>query len=151
MIRLARVVSLAIVGMLASSPPSAEPRVKVLASQAQQGNPNAQAQLGFMYEHGRGVVANYDLAAHWYLCAAKQGHTTAQYLLGLMYTKGHGVQRDDMLAYQWLNVATARAPQRAKEHYARIRDAVARNLTAAQLTEAQRLAANFLPRNARTR
>jgi TPR repeat protein len=121
----------------------------MLALRADQGDADAQAQLGFMHEHGRGVAQSYDLAVHWYLCAAEQGHATAQYLLGLMYDKGRGVQRNDMLAYQWLNVAVARAPQRAKEYYARIRDAVAKKLTLAQITEAQRLAAKFVPKDAR--
>ncbi len=164
MIRPATIVSLAIACMLVGSSLSAKPLTerpratvrgddappaKMLARRASQGDADAQALLGFKYEHGRGVVQSYDLAAHWYLCAAEQGHATAQYLLGLMYDKGRGVQRNDMLAYQWLNMAAARAPQRAKEYYARIRDAVAKKLTPAQITEAQWLAAKFVPKDAR--
>ena len=164
MTRLPTIVGLAIACMLVGSPVSAgllaeRTRVLVrgddalaaetLALRADQGDADAQAQLGFMYEQGRGVVKSYDLAVHWYVCAAEQGHTAAQYLLGLMYAKGRGVQRNDMLAYQWLNVAAARAPQRAKEYYARIRDAVAKKLTPAQIIEAQRLAAKFVVKDAR--
>jgi len=113
---------------------------------AERGDAQAQAFLGFMYEHGRGVAQDYVIAVHWYTCAAEQGHPTAQYLLGLMYDKGHGVERSDTLAYKWLNLAAAHAPPHAKEYYARIRDAVAAKLTAAQVAEAQWLASNFVPK-----
>jgi TPR repeat protein len=113
---------------------------------AERGDANAQALLGFMYEHGRGVPQDYVQAAHWYICAAEQGHATAQYLLGLMYDKGLGVHRSDTLAYKWLDLAAAHAPPNAKEYYARIRDAVRAKLTAAQVSEAQWLASNFVPK-----
>src|SRR6478736_4264610 len=72
-------------------------------SLAERGDAQAQALLGFMYEHGRAVAQNYDAAVYWYSCAAEQGHPTAQYLLGLMYDKGHGVVRNNVLAYKWPN------------------------------------------------
>jgi uncharacterized protein len=112
---------------------------------AEHGDARAQAFLGFMYEHGRGVPQDYVAAVYWYTCAAEQGHVTAQYLLGLMYDKGHGVERSDALAYMWLNLAAAHAPPQARDYYARIRDAVAAKLTAAQLDEAQWRATGFFP------
>jgi len=115
-------------------------------SSAERGNADAQALLGFMYEHGRGVPQDYVLAAHWYACAAKQGHVTAQYLLGLMYDKGHGVEQSDTLSYKWLNLAAAHAPRRAREYYLRVRDAIGEKLSAAQIAEAQWLSAHFIPK-----
>ena len=112
---------------------------------AERGDARAQAFLGFMYEHGRGVPQDYVAAAYWYTCAAEQGHATAQYLLGLMYDKGHGVDRSDTLAYMWLNLAAAHAPPHMKEYYTRLRDAVAAKLTAAQVDEAQWRASGFVP------
>ncbi len=112
---------------------------------AERGDARAQAFLGFMYEHGRGVPQDYVAAVYWYTCAAEQGHATAQYLLGLMYDKGHGVERSDTLAYMWLNLAAAHAPPHAKDYYARIRDAVAAKLTASQVDEAQWRATGFFP------
>ncbi len=112
---------------------------------AERGNARAQAFLGFMYEHGRGVPQDYVASVYWYTCAAEQGHATAQYLLGLMYDKGLGVERSDTLAYMWLNLAAAHAPPHAKEYYTRIRDAVAAKLTAAQVDEAQWRASGFFP------
>lgn len=110
---------------------------------AERGDARAQAKLGFMYEHGRGVPKDYTAAVYWYSCAAKQGHVTAQYLLGLMYDKGHGTIQSDVLAHKWLNLAAARARPGVREYYVRIRDAVAAKLTPAQLAEAQWLAHQF--------
>lgn len=118
---------------------------RIVVPCAERGDANAQALLGFMYEHGRGVPQDYGLAAYWYMCAATQGHATAQYLLGLMYDKGHGVVRSDTLAYMWLNLAAARAPPRAREYYSRIRDAVAAKLSPAQVAKAQWHASTFVP------
>jgi len=112
---------------------------------AERGDARAQAFLGFMYEHGRGVPQDYVAAAYWYTSAAEQGHATAQYLLGLMYDKGHGVERSDTLAYMWLNLAAAHAPPHAKDYYNRLRDEVAAKLTAAQVDEAQWRATGFFP------
>ena len=43
-------------------------------SLAERGDAQAQALLGFMYEHGRAVAQSYDAAVYWYSCAAEQGH-----------------------------------------------------------------------------
>jgi len=43
-----------------------------LIPRAERGDANAQARLGFMYEHGRGVAQDYSLAVYWYTCAAAQ-------------------------------------------------------------------------------
>jgi TPR repeat protein len=112
---------------------------------AERGNARAQAQLGFLYEHGRGLPQDHVAAVYWYARAADQGHPTAQYLLGLMYDKGHGVPRNDMLAYTWLNLAAARAQPGVREYYLRIRDAVAAKLTPAQVAKAQWSAHHFVP------
>jgi len=116
---------------------------------AERGDAPAQALLGFMYEHGRGVAQDYVAAVYWYTCAAEQGHPTAQYLLALMYDKGHGVVRSDVLAYKWLNLAAAQAQPRVREYYLRIRDAVAAKLNASQVAEAQWLASSFVPTSQR--
>ena len=120
-------------------------RQQSLIPRAERGDANAQARLGFMYEHGLGVPQDYSLAVYWYTCAAAQGYSAAQYLLGLMYDKGLGVVRSDVLAYMWLNLAAAHAQPRTREYYSRIRDAVAAKLSPAQIAEAQWQASTFLP------
>ncbi len=57
---------------------------------AEQGDANAQYNLGVMYNHARGVPQDYEKAFHWYSKAAEQGHASAQYNLGLMYELGQG-------------------------------------------------------------
>ncbi|MGC1095551.1 MAG: SEL1-like repeat protein [Pseudolabrys sp.] len=44
---------------------------------AERGNAQAQAILGFIYEHGRGVPQDYAAAVRWYVSAAEQGYPTA--------------------------------------------------------------------------
>ena len=61
---------------------------------AEQGMVDAQFNLGWMYNFGKGVKRSYSIAAKWYHLAADQGHADAQYNLALMYEKGLGVTRD---------------------------------------------------------
>ena len=116
---------------------------RLLAPLARRGNPRAQAMLGFMYENGLGAPQAYDVAAELYAGAAERGDPSGQYLLGLMYDKGHGVDQDDVLAYKWLNLAAAAAPLPDREHYLRIRNAVASKMSLAQIIEGQRLALDW--------
>jgi uncharacterized protein len=114
-------------------------------ARAARGDANAQAQLGFMYEYGRGVPQDYQLAVRWYLCAAVQGQPNAQFELGLMYDKGHGVPASSTVAYKWLNLAAAHAPPHLREYYLRVRDAMSGKLSAAQVDEGQWMSSNFVP------
>jgi uncharacterized protein len=116
---------------------------------AERGQPDAQALLGYMYQHGSGVPQDQVIAAHWYSSAAEQGHVGAQYQLGLLYDKGHGVPQSAVIAYKWLNLAAARAQPRERDYYVRIRDALASKLDAAQLEQAQWLAASWTPKRVR--
>ena len=126
--------------------PSAFRKLRPLA---ERGQAEAQALLGYMYEHGSGVPQDQVLAAHWYSSAAEQGHPGAQYQLGLLYGKGHGVPQSAVIAYKWLNLAAARAQPRERDYYVRIRDAVATKLDAAQLAQAQWLATSWMPKRVR--
>jgi TPR repeat protein len=119
---------------------------RLLMPQAERGNAGAQALLGFMYANGQGVPQGYDAATYWYRLAAEQGNTTAQYLLGLMYDKGFGVPPNEVAAHMWLNLATAHAPQRNREYYLRLRDAVASKMTSGQIAQAQALAQEWAAR-----
>jgi len=119
---------------------------RTLAPLAQRGNPRAQSMLGFMYEHGLGAPQAYDAAVELYHRAAECGDPSAQYLLGLMYDKGHGVYRNEVLAYKWLNLAAAAAPARDREHYLKLRNAVASKMSLNQVVEGQRLALIWRPK-----
>ena len=67
---------------------------KIFKELAEQGDPDAQTNLGFMYENGQGVLQDYAEAVKWYRLAAEQGDVVAQYNLGFMYEMGKGVPQD---------------------------------------------------------
>jgi TPR repeat protein len=117
----------------------------VLFAAAERGEPQAQTQVGFMYETGRGLPQDYMAAVYWYRRAAEQGYPRAMHLLGLMYDKGQGVAEDYVTAHKWLNLAAAGAEGSDREYFLRIRNAVAQKMTIAQQTEAQWLARNWRP------
>ena len=117
----------------------------LLRSPAEQGNPDAQAVLCFMYTNGRGVPQNYFEAAAWCVRAANQGNPQAQYMLGLMYNKGQGVPEDFVLAHKWLYLAASRASGPKREFSYRIRDSVAKKMSPAQIAIAQTLAIQWRP------
>jgi hypothetical protein len=112
---------------------------------AEQGQPSAQAYLGFLFETGRGVPQNYTEAAMWYRRAAEQGDSLAQYSLGLLYDKGQGVPRDIVEASKWLNLSTAGAPRQAREARARIRDAVTTKMSRGEIARARLRALEWAP------
>ena len=49
---------------------------------AQQGNANAQHNLGLAYYEGKRVKKNYKQALEWFTKSAEQGNANAQYNLG---------------------------------------------------------------------
>ena len=117
---------------------------RIFTDLAPLGDARAQTYLGYMFAHGQGVPQNYMLAAGWYRCASQQGVPTAQYMLGLMYDKGQGVPQDYVIAYALLARAVAGAgPER--EHWAKIRDAVASKLSLIERVRGQQLAFEGLP------
>jgi len=115
---------------------------KVIRS-AKLGDVRAQAVLGWMYAHGRGVPQNYFLAAKWYQSAAERGHGGAQFELGLLHNKGQGVPQDLVLAYMWLNLSASEAVGEDRDFKVRLRDAVASKMTVAQVALGQQMARNW--------
>jgi uncharacterized protein len=78
--------------------------LKWFGKSAEQGNPDAQNELGRMYENGEGVTQNYALAAMWYRMAAEHvpnlgGAGQGRNNLGMLYLDGHGVPQDYVQAY----------------------------------------------------
>ncbi len=75
--------------------------VKWFQKAAEQGQVDAQNNLGVMYSNGQGVLQDYEQAVEWYRKAAEQGYTSAQNNLGVMYQKGQGVLKDPKQAIKW--------------------------------------------------
>src|SRR6266566_10164815 len=66
--------------------------LKEMRPLAEQGNAEAQALLGIMYNRGRGVPFDVGQAMKWYKAAADQGNAEAQCYLGAMYLKRDSAQ-----------------------------------------------------------
>ncbi len=76
---------------------------------AQQGQAEAQTQVGEMYERGIGSVADPATAASWYAKAAAQGDSRAMINLASLHERGLGVKRDPVLAAQLFRRASKQA------------------------------------------
>ena len=80
----------------------------------------------------------------WYSKAADQGEAIAQYNLGRSYYRGQGVLQDYVEAHKWVNLAASRVTGDEQKEYAGARDALAKQMTPAQLAEAQQRASEWL-------
>jgi len=72
---------------------------------AEAGNPEAQNNVGYMYEEGLGVPQNYLLAMNWYRQAADNGLAEAQHNMGMLYHHGYGVAENLGEAFRWFKLA----------------------------------------------
>lgn len=83
---------------------------------AEQGDAEAQYQLGESYRKGTGkdISRSFKEAARWYGLAAEQGHAEAQYQLGELYFKGRGVERNKKIAQKWYKAAGKQGHVKAK-------------------------------------
>jgi hypothetical protein len=120
---------------------------------AEQGHARAQFAVGLGYNNGVGVPRNNAEALKWYRRSADQGHPAAQFFLGLMYWSGEGVPRDFVQAYMWFNLAAAcdlceayPDANGASPNAAESRERVARDMTVAQIADAQKMASDWRPK-----
>ena len=111
-----------------------------LRARAEQGDAEAQVNLGFRYATGEGVPQDAADAVRWFRLAADQGHAEAMTNLGAMYSQGRGVVQDYVQSHMWRNLAASRQTGEDRELSVKARDAVASFMTADDLSEAQRLA-----------
>jgi TPR repeat protein len=81
--------------------------LKYFVPLAQQGNADAQNELGFMYHEGLGLPKDPLKAVYWYTKAAEQDHPSAQFNLGNRYRQGDGVTEDDAVAVAWWKKAAS--------------------------------------------
>ena len=81
---------------------------------AEQGNAEAQTELGERYEDGRGVGRDYGVAVTWFRLAAEQGYGPAQAAIGYLYATGGGVREDDAVAASWFRLAAEQGHPRGQ-------------------------------------
>jgi len=109
----------------------------------EQGDAEAQNNLGLMYANGRGVTEDDEEAVRFYRLAAEQGNAAAQSNLGLMYANGEGVPQEYVRAYMWFDLAAAQGWALAQTE----RDRLENKMTSLQIAEAQALAPRCLESN----
>src|ERR1044071_6792135 len=79
--------------------------VEDLYRAAENGNIEAQYNLGWLYEEGEGTEKNLEVAFHWYQKAAENGNINAQYNLGYLYERGEGTEKNLEKAFYWYQKA----------------------------------------------
>jgi len=109
---------------------------------AEQGDAKAQFSFGLLYENGDGVPRDYTKARQWYEKAAAQGDAKAQLYLGLQSSFGQGVPMDVVEAYMWYSLAAGNGNAHAPGY----RNDLSRQMTPAQIAEAQKRAREWKPK-----
>ena len=79
--------------------------VKWFTLAAEQGDADAQFNLGMVYWDGEGVSQDIKAAMKWFTLAAEQGDADAQNILGVMYDEGEGVSQNIKAAMKWFKLA----------------------------------------------
>ncbi|MBZ0260515.1 MAG: sel1 repeat family protein [Hyphomicrobiales bacterium] len=108
---------------------------------ADSGDTIAQISLGRLYEKGKGVPQDYAEAKVLYAKAAAKGSARGHFRLAGLYRFGLGMPQDLVQAHMHFNLAAAGftiLPARET------RDEIAKSMTAAQLSEARRLAREWI-------
>ena len=85
---------------------------------AENGNANAQYNMGVLYDEGYGVEQDYAQARDWYEKAAAQNYSKAEHNLGIMYQEGHGVPQSDAKAAEWFKRAAEHGEPAAQNNLA---------------------------------
>lgn len=80
---------------------------------AEQGDKNAQINVGYAYYSGVGVQKDLEQALRWYLMAAEQGDSHAQLNAGVLYLQRQGVQQNSEEALKWLRLAAEQGEPKA--------------------------------------
>jgi TPR repeat protein len=88
-------------------PPSNLPQHALIVARRKADARGAEAQyrLGYLYEHGLGVLEDRAEATTWYRRAAERNDARAQYRLGVMHERGEGMAQDLAEAARWYRAA----------------------------------------------
>jgi len=108
----------------------------------EQGDAEAQDFLGTLYFKGWGVPQDYAKARQWWEKAAAQGRASAQNDLGLLYANGLGGPQDVVQSHMWYSLAAGNGYEIATGY----RDDLAKQMTPAQIAEAQKRTREWKPK-----
>lgn len=79
--------------------------LRKLSSLAENGDRDAQFNLGNIYKNGQGIQQDCKKAFFWYKKAAAKLYAPAQYALGKLYSSGCGVPQNPYIATEWFRKA----------------------------------------------
>ena len=68
---------------------------------ANNGDPEAQHEIGLAFSKGEGTRKNAKKALVWFRKSARQGYPPAQFSIGKAYELGEGVREDKKKAFGW--------------------------------------------------
>ena len=120
---------------LAAPRPQPKP-LPELRKLADQGDADAQWQMGVRYHNGDDVPHDDAQAMQWFQRAAEQGNVAAQSALGSYYWAGRGVPEDLSQAYFWSEIALAGGDENSKSRL----EGLASQMTQAQVSAARQQA-----------
>ena len=109
---------------------------------ADKGDVHAQFYVGLLYENGDGVPRDIAKARQWYEKSAAQKGANAQVYLGLLSAFGQGGPIDLVQAYVWYSLAA----ENGHEGAAVYRGDLAKEMTPAQIAEAQKRVREWKPK-----
>jgi hypothetical protein len=112
---------------------------------AEQGDPAAEAGIGFLFHKGLGVVQDDAEAASWFVKAAEQGQAEAQLLLGTLFFFGRGVPQSYVSAFAWCDIAETSGQSDASE----CRDAALEHLSTAEMRQSFKIVSEWFTRHPR--
>jgi TPR repeat protein len=81
--------------------------IRKIRISAEQGEPEAQFNLGMIYYRGVEMPRDFAEVVKWWRKAAEQGHSDAQLGLGFVYQDGTGVQQDYVEGLRWFRLSAA--------------------------------------------
>lgn len=115
--------------------------VKWYRKAAEKNSVDAQYNLGQMLSMGIGAKRDLPEAIRFYQLAAEQGDELSQYNLARRYREGKDVPVDPVQAYFWFTLAATKGVEEALP----MRALLQKDMTSAQIAEAQKRVKNFKP------
>ncbi len=97
-------------------PPDLRMAIYWLFRSARSGYAPAEAELGFLFDRGKGVSRDSAQSAHWYFLAAQKGNPRAETNLAWDYEHGSGVSKDPGQAFSWYKKAAEKGYPRAENN-----------------------------------
>ena len=87
---------------------------------AENGDADAQHNVGWMYATGQGVATNAELAFQWFLKSAETGEPGSQFEVARRYQSGDGTASNIQNAYHWLLILKGQKSQLAAHEWKQV-------------------------------